>query len=110
MLTARGSVTVVEHKNGGSHVEVYDARIDAVLGMLDLGSIGDGTHGSEAHVQALQRVVEKANTILAMLKDPPKRKCNKHDDCDAADAAAKTKGNKRPYHCTADDCEECFGS
>lgn len=45
---------------------------------------------------------------------PTKRKCNKHDDCDAADASAAARGVTqfgRPgaYHCSVDDCEDCFG-
>lgn len=41
---------------------------------------------------------------------PRKRSCNLHADCDAADAAAKEiLGKRRPIHCHAEDCEECFG-
>lgn len=39
---------------------------------------------------------------------PRKRTCNRHDDCDAADARAASKG-KRTDHCHDDCCEECFG-
>jgi hypothetical protein len=35
------------------------------------------------------------------------RTCNKHDDCDAADARWP---GAMHLHCHADDCEECFGS
>lgn len=38
------------------------------------------------------------------------RSCNKHDDCAAAEAAAEAAGKPRPYHCTDECCEECFGS
>ena len=38
-----------------------------------------------------------------------KRTCNRHDDCDAANAAAKAKG-RYADHCHDDDCEDCFGS
>lgn len=48
-----------------------------------------------------------------------KRTCNRHDDCDAADERARTKGPKDYYgrpqfsradHCHDDCCEDCFGS
>jgi hypothetical protein len=50
----------------------------------------------------------------------PKRTCNRHDDCDAADAEYRAwkaaKGERVPkpreyvpnFHCHSDDCEECF--
>lgn len=37
--------------------------------------------------------------------------CNKHTDCDAADTAAKARGEERgAVHCHDDCCEDCFGS
>ena len=39
---------------------------------------------------------------------PAKRTCNRHDDCDAADAEATAKG-RRVDHCHDEECEECFG-
>lgn len=45
-----------------------------------------------------------------------KRECNRHSDCDAADAKAHAdwKAGKRrgPYtdHCYDEGCEDCFGS
>ncbi len=41
----------------------------------------------------------------------PKRSCNRHDDCDAADVKIRELGGN-PYvaHCHSDDCEDCFGS
>lgn len=41
----------------------------------------------------------------------PKRACNRHDDCDAADAEAKALGYS-PFdiiHCHDECCEDCFG-
>lgn len=45
------------------------------------------------------------------IEHPPKRTCNKHNDCDAAQAKARAEG-RNPYVicCHSDDCEECFGS
>lgn len=51
--------------------------------------------------------------------DRPHRDCNRHDDCIAADARARTQGPKDYYgrpvydradHCHDDCCEDCFGS
>lgn len=39
-----------------------------------------------------------------------KRSCNRHDDCDAADARAKEAGHHRADHCHDETCEDCFGS
>lgn len=40
---------------------------------------------------------------------PPKqRHCNRHDDCDAADAKAKAAG-RTTDHCHDSGCEDCFG-
>lgn len=51
----------------------------------------------------------------------PKRSCNRHDDCDAAEVAycksisdAGVKGPKPGehipnFHCHSDDCEDCLG-
>lgn len=43
---------------------------------------------------------------------PPKVvSCNEHIDCDAADIAAKARGEDRgAVHCNDDCCEDCFGS
>jgi hypothetical protein len=44
-----------------------------------------------------------------MSADPVERTCNRHDDCDAADEAAKTNGRAQADHCHDDCCEDCFG-
>lgn len=43
-------------------------------------------------------------------REKPKRSCNRHDDCTAADAVTLAEGGN-PYvsHCHSDDCEDCFG-
>jgi hypothetical protein len=56
--------------------------------------------------EQIRAAVEKALTHL----DPRPRSCNRHDDCDAADAAATLKGRQTPDHCHTDDCEDCFGT
>lgn len=39
---------------------------------------------------------------------PLSNSCNRHDDCTAANAAAKAKGVSAS-HCYDEDCEDCFG-
>lgn len=48
---------------------------------------------------------------LAAQKPPRRRTCNRHHDCDAADAEAhaRTRG-ARAAHCWDDCCDECFGN
>lgn len=38
-----------------------------------------------------------------------KRACNLHRDCDAADEASLEKRGVKAYHCSVEDCEDCFG-
>lgn len=42
-------------------------------------------------------------------KPPRKRSCNRHYDCDAAEAEARTCG-VRVGHCYDEGCDECFGN
>lgn len=43
--------------------------------------------------------------------EPPKpRKCNRHDDCDAANDKARAQGYLAADHCHDEDCEDCFGT
>lgn len=41
--------------------------------------------------------------------NPERRRCNRHDDCDEADATADAHENPRPDHCHDDECPDCFG-
>lgn len=43
-----------------------------------------------------------------IVKLPPY--CNRHVDCDEADARARLAGRYRADHCHDECCEECFGS
>jgi hypothetical protein len=38
------------------------------------------------------------------------RACNRHVDCDAADARARERGHIGADHCHDDSCEDCFGT
>lgn len=40
---------------------------------------------------------------------PATRTCNRHSDCDAADAKAKAEGRNFVDHCHDDCCEDCLG-
>ena len=40
---------------------------------------------------------------------PSPRSCNRHLDCDAADAKVKAEGGFYASHCHDDCCEDCFG-
>lgn len=60
------------------------------------------------HSEAL-RMTPAAPAAPAAPSSPPT--CNKHIDCDAADIAAKARGEDRgAVHCHDDCCEDCFGS
>ena len=41
--------------------------------------------------------------------DVEPERCNRHDDCDAADEKAKAAGKLGAEHCYDSGCEECFG-
>lgn len=57
------------------------------------------------------RVPEVSNMNIGAKPDAPKapRSCNRHDDCDAADAKTQAKLGRRADHCYDEDCEDCFG-
>jgi hypothetical protein len=61
---------------------------------------------NDATKESIQQAVTKALTHL----DPEPRKCNCHEDCDAADAKAKAMGHLGADHCHDDCCEDCFGT
>ncbi len=42
-------------------------------------------------------------------EQPQVRSCNRHIDCDKADAEAKANGRYYADHCHDDCCEDCFG-
>jgi len=51
-----------------------------------------------------------ADAVLVSVPPKPKRTCNMHEDCDAADARAVARGSLYSYHCHDDECEDCFGT
>lgn len=78
------------------HLRDPDCPVCAALARVD-AAIGGG-----ASIQMI--------TVPPSATAPVKRVCNRHSDCDAADAqGAAESPQRKPYHCHTDDCEECFG-
>ncbi len=69
MMVARGRIAVLEFHNQSVHTDIFPSRLDAVLSYLDSGALGDGAHGSQAHVDALARVEDEARRIRASIVD-----------------------------------------
>lgn len=63
-----GAIAIIEHRRGAMHTEVYESHLGAVLDTIDSGRLGDGVHGSDEHVAALVRVVQRANAILNRIR------------------------------------------
>lgn len=55
-------------------------------------------------LEMAQEITERAEAQKAAT-----RTCNRHDDCDGADAAARERGASPPDHCHDDGCEDCHG-
>lgn len=88
---------------------------DAALGgLFDEAALGAEKAAAERekYDATVKRVVDELRARKGAVPAVPAaaRSCNKHDDCAAADAAAEAAGKPRPYHCTDECCEECFGS
>lgn len=64
-LTAVGRVTVVKAQSGSMSCEVYVSELEAVLSMVNGGSLGgvSASHGSVEHLSALDLVEEKIKKI-----------------------------------------------
>lgn len=56
------------------------------------------------------RVLYGGGTVV-LAKDAEKKgnSCNRHDNCDAADAKARAAGRIGAGHCHDECCEDCFG-
>jgi hypothetical protein len=69
----------------------------------------------ETMEEHLKRMGSPTHSICS--ECPPVRTCNRHPDCDAAEAKAKAKGMPERYgpgsirvdHCHDEGCEDCFG-
>lgn len=68
-----GSVAVVKSKHG-IEVTTYKSELDAVLGMIDNGSLGGGTgYGCEDHVVALAFVDNRIQEIRKLITEQSER-------------------------------------
>lgn len=53
---------------------------------------------------------DRQTPIPATPRPRQKRECNRHYDCDEANALARRAGYPAASHCHDEDCEDCFGS
>lgn len=84
-----------------------DAKDDALLVSLDdLRRVAV----ERPELTVVVRAVEAIEAPPTVSVPPNVVSCNKHIDCDAADAAAQAKGERGAVHCHDDCCEDCFGS
>lgn len=107
MIHGGARVSVLEFKNDAIHTDNYKTREETVIAMLD-GRLA-GACGNDEHRAALLRIIGAAQAIVDKIDHPPPRSCNKHTNCDEADARGKANGVTLVYHCHIEDCEECFG-
>ena len=57
IFAGNAKVIVAEHRDGGMMVRTFNSNLEAVLNMLDRGSLGDGgIYGSQGHKDALDAV------------------------------------------------------
>ena len=67
-ICSGGKVAVVKSK-GGIEVTTYDNELDAVLGMLNHGSLGGGfVYGCEEHVSALAIAATKIEEVRRQIE------------------------------------------
>jgi hypothetical protein len=82
--------------------------------------IAVGSPGNEALPQALLDTVAALASLKAAVVNPaspvqkptPQRSrstCNRHYDCDGADAEARARHGRAADHCHDECCEDCFG-
>lgn len=88
---------------------------DAVATM-DVGATGSAMGTDFLHEPTCPEVVcahgIRHSKVCTTCEDAERQKvrtCNRHDDCDTADAKAKADGRPRPDHCHDECCEDCFG-
>lgn len=70
--------------------------------------------GVAAAEQAALEAWDALEALMAKKREqgPQRRSCNRHSDCDAAEAK-RVEAGKAPnpigFHCWSEDCEDCFG-
>jgi hypothetical protein len=83
------------------HIAAYAARHENDSGWFDSSGRFIGTDAAREAAREASRA-EKPT--------PPLRtSCNRHDNCDAADAEARARHGRAADHCHDECCEDCFG-
>lgn len=63
-MIAPGTCHLVLFKNGNVDSGTYKNLLSLVLHMLNNGLLADGWHGSEAHLAALRKIIDRANEVI----------------------------------------------
>lgn len=71
--------------------------------------IQDAFKGLAASVRFYVPTLLQTSDITEEVKQTKSRSCNRHDDCEKADVAARARGAYGASHCHDDECEDCFG-
>lgn len=72
-------IALVEARNG-LEVETYPTRLDAILELMNSGSIGDGCYGSEAHKIALCKIEARLQEVSKRIEDHNKTDCDEDEN------------------------------
>ncbi len=93
----------------GSVVIVFVNYISALLAMTPGVDTSDAKNASDAKKSEVWYMIGH-DSFLAFKAESdliPLRACNLHADCEDVDRKAKVK-HEAVYHCSSDDCEDCF--
>jgi len=90
----------VMNRDGGLDLSGFQDEVEAIDHLVRVALL------KKIPKERIQEAVAKALKHL----DPRPRECNRHKDCDVADAQAKEKGHAGADHCHDECCEECFGN
>jgi hypothetical protein len=69
IIVGNTTICVVERTRTGMSSEFYGSRLKMVLEELNSGKIGDGIHGSQAHLYALQKVIGRCQRIMISIDE-----------------------------------------
>lgn len=73
----------------------------------------DGSPNGRAKMEAAIDLVKRRAGVQELTRLAEETKsdntCNMHQDCAAADVAARARDGRRAAHCWDDCCEDCFG-
>lgn len=105
---ANGRAVLVEWRDDSQHASVFKNRLEMVLHLVENSALGSQQWGDEDHLKALEQVRLAVDRAVERVRCPPKKTCNLHDDCEAADQRGQLEGY-RVHHCWDEECEDCFG-